>query len=904
MFAKKTFFFCLLAALAACATEDNSNINSSEPTYESAEGDGDFGGFGNDFKVPLPPGYNWEVSQSWAEHCDICNEKGYDKVLGDYCDLSHSNGCYDVCKYGWDFNLPGNSDEGKPVLASADGTVIKAGSDGTWGNVVVIDHGSNICSRYAHLLDNSITVSQGKSVCQGLQIAKIGASGNAQGPHLHFQFENCGTKAPLKMGFTDGNDVPMCTIGNDVFNSQKQYSFLKLTNTLKTSCSSSSGGGSVSAKPWVNSACGALPDCPLIPSCGKPLGHKFSDDSSLTSDLRDAAAYLYSECALDGKADKGLHPDDKITRAEALKVSIFLFGLAANCGSYEPFKDVQDTDWFFSSVVCGVKYSIVSNKYLYFAPNKEATFGMAAKMIVESASALGVVEIKEPKGGHFKNVPSSHWAFKYLETLYLYGGIPSSMLSYNAEQKVTRGQVVLMAASLSPCFCKNVACGSSCVCDQHAFACVDPSKKSTGDKQTCNQSTDVGGYAEGVEEDAPSSDGSDQTGSSGDQGSSSGKSSSSGDQSGNSSNNTDSSSSDGKDKKDQPSSPSIVSNIDCKVIPEDTKCPVPGTVLFGIKCWVGNAQIFPIKFNTMKAYMIDPMDASSCIFAQDNYQSGVGIQLIPPFEKIKVGGNFYLSCSSMPKDGAIEVAYTMTEIIDGKKVTSQKAVATGVILLPQQSYDSCKLDCTPKCSGKQCGLDGCGGLCGQCTSSDKCIDGKCVSGCVPNCNAKQCGTDGCGGSCGICEIYSFCQESIGKCMKGTCQAYCPGKCEGGKCSIPEWKCNPKTTYEISFSIFGPTAFSILKNGGAPMGPIEYNGPGTFVFGFKCSDFPAAMKIQNKGGIKFEVNQSTYPPVAVWIPYDGFVTNSLPSPPDVSVYSFANKGPISFLIRIPAIPSLQ
>ena len=56
--------------------------------------------------------------------------------------------------------------------------------------------------------------------------------------------------------------------------------------------------------------------------------------------------------------------------------------------------------------------------------------------------------------------------------------------------------------------------------------------------------------------------------------------------------------------------------------------------------------------------------------------------------------------------------------------------------------------CTPDCTAKQCGDDGCGGSCGDCIGQDECIDGQCV--CQPDCEGKTCGDDGCGGSCGNC----------------------------------------------------------------------------------------------------------------------------------------------------------
>ena len=60
----------------------------------------------------------------------------------------------------------------------------------------------------------------------------------------------------------------------------------------------------------------------------------------------------------------------------------------------------------------------------------------------------------------------------------------------------------------------------------------------------------------------------------------------------------------------------------------------------------------------------------------------------------------------------------------------------------------CTIDCTPNCDGKQCGDDGCGGFCGGCADGLGCLDGVCA--CIPDCRFMECGADGCGGSCGTC----------------------------------------------------------------------------------------------------------------------------------------------------------
>jgi len=82
---------------------------------------------------------------------------------------------------GMDIAVP----EGSPVYASSDGVVTL--SDGEYfytGNVVVIAHGQNLSTIYAHLKNR--TVKKGDKVKQGDIIGHVGKSGRATGPHLHW----------------------------------------------------------------------------------------------------------------------------------------------------------------------------------------------------------------------------------------------------------------------------------------------------------------------------------------------------------------------------------------------------------------------------------------------------------------------------------------------------------------------------------------------------------------------------------------------------------------------------------------------------------------------------------------------------------------------------------------------
>jgi len=80
--------------------------------------------------------------------------------------------------------------KGTPIKAAAAGTVSYASWKGSYGNLIVIDHGGGIQTYYGHL--SSIGVSVGQSVGQGQVIAAMGSTGNSTGPHLHFEIRTGG----------------------------------------------------------------------------------------------------------------------------------------------------------------------------------------------------------------------------------------------------------------------------------------------------------------------------------------------------------------------------------------------------------------------------------------------------------------------------------------------------------------------------------------------------------------------------------------------------------------------------------------------------------------------------------------------------------------------------------------
>lgn len=74
---------------------------------------------------------------------------------------------------------------GAPIVASDDGVVLFVGWYGGYGNTVIIDHGGGLSTLYAHC--SAILVSQGINVQRGQAVARVGATGYATGPHLHFE---------------------------------------------------------------------------------------------------------------------------------------------------------------------------------------------------------------------------------------------------------------------------------------------------------------------------------------------------------------------------------------------------------------------------------------------------------------------------------------------------------------------------------------------------------------------------------------------------------------------------------------------------------------------------------------------------------------------------------------------
>ncbi len=96
------------------------------------------------------------------------------------------------------------------------------------------------------------------------------------------------------------------------------------------------------------------------------------------------------------------------------------------------------------------------------------------------------------------------------------------------------------------------------------------------------------------------------------------------------------------------------------------------------------------------------------------------------------------------------------------------------------------VQCVPNCEDKECGSNGCEGLCGYCPYGEICNKEQiCRPFCEPQCEGKLCGPDGCNGLCGECDENEYCGDEF-TCLLKNCEPQCddrvcgPDGCQG-KC---------------------------------------------------------------------------------------------------------------------------
>jgi murein DD-endopeptidase MepM/ murein hydrolase activator NlpD len=76
---------------------------------------------------------------------------------------------------------------GSPIRAAAGGTVLYAGWYFDYGNIVDIRHADGLITRYAHMMAFARGIAPGAPVAEGAVIGRVGMTGHAHGPHVHFE---------------------------------------------------------------------------------------------------------------------------------------------------------------------------------------------------------------------------------------------------------------------------------------------------------------------------------------------------------------------------------------------------------------------------------------------------------------------------------------------------------------------------------------------------------------------------------------------------------------------------------------------------------------------------------------------------------------------------------------------
>ncbi len=107
---------------------------------------------------------------------------------------------YKTAKFhaGMDFS----ANIGTPVYATGDGTVVKAGWETGYGNLIQVDHGFGYVTWYAHL--SKYKVRPGQKVVRGEVIGEVGNTGKSTGPHLHYEVHVKGkVQNPVNYYFMD-----------------------------------------------------------------------------------------------------------------------------------------------------------------------------------------------------------------------------------------------------------------------------------------------------------------------------------------------------------------------------------------------------------------------------------------------------------------------------------------------------------------------------------------------------------------------------------------------------------------------------------------------------------------------------------------------------------------------------
>lgn len=167
---------------------------------------------------------------------------------------------------------------GTPVTAAGDGTVAYAGDGGDYGNVVYIDHGKGVQTRYAHLNAFAAGLAAGQPVRAGQKIGEVGTTGRSTGPHLHFELMVGGRPVdPMTYGGSDISDA-LRTLVNQIIQVESSGQA-----DARNSRSTATGAGQFIDSTWLRMMRIYRPD--LVSSMTEPQLLALRTDPALSREM-------------------------------------------------------------------------------------------------------------------------------------------------------------------------------------------------------------------------------------------------------------------------------------------------------------------------------------------------------------------------------------------------------------------------------------------------------------------------------------------------------------------------------------------------------------------------------------------------------------------------------------------
>ena len=118
---------------------------------------------------------------------------------------------------------------GTPIKASGDGKIVHRGNKGGYRRTIIVKHGSQYSTLYAHMHKYARNTHVGKRVKQGQIIGYVGKSGLATGPHLHYEFRVNGVhRNPLTVKLPDAKPLPKAEMARFKSATNDQFAHLDL----------------------------------------------------------------------------------------------------------------------------------------------------------------------------------------------------------------------------------------------------------------------------------------------------------------------------------------------------------------------------------------------------------------------------------------------------------------------------------------------------------------------------------------------------------------------------------------------------------------------------------------------------------------------------------------------------